>query len=245
MAASSSRDTRYARERIVLQELSGVINQTGDSVNRYIAAGRVELDYEGADYEFPTPTTTITCARGADLQVSVALSLEDPHVLSAITGTNPEHRELAICLSNWAILTDLVLCDECERVRQYKNWVFSKRRKAAQEAFEAAWEAEQLEEAERRVVRAGWRTRVLAILVKGKAYQEDLAASWGGLSKLLADYSCLFRTRTICRDFRSYWANRRRPRIGERETTRSEAFYHYLAHSRTTPAAFRSLVYSN
>ena len=245
MAASSSRDTRYARERAALENLSGVINQTGDSVNRCIAAGRIELDYEGQDYSIPPITTTVTCHRGPELQVSVALSVENPHILSAITGTNPGDRELALCLSNWAILTDLVLCDECERVRQYKNLVFAKRRKAAQEAFEAAWEAEQLREAELRVVRAGWRARVLAILVKGKAYQEDLAASWGGLSKLLADYSCLFRTRTVCRAFRSYWANRRRPRIGERETTRSEAFYHFLVHSRTTPAAFRSLVYSN
>ena len=115
MAASSSRDARYARERLALEDLSGVLNQTGDSVIRYAEAGRVQLDIEP-----PSPTVQIT----ADLHVSLSLSVEDPDILSAITGTDPAHRELASRLTNWAILTDTLLLDDRERVRQYKKMIF-------------------------------------------------------------------------------------------------------------------------
>ena len=163
MAASSSRDDRYERERLALEDLSGVLNQTGESVHNYTARGRYQLDI--------VPDTTVQIT--ADIHVSTTLSLEDPDILSAITGTDLIERLRALPLRRWAALVDILLVDERERYRQYKNLIFQRRLEAREEALEAL----HLEQARLRLRQVDWRARVLAILHKGKAHQEGLVAT--------------------------------------------------------------------
>ena len=132
--AASSREEAYVGERLALETPSGVINQTAESVHRYTDQGRFQLDIT------PDPTTQITCFQGPDIHVSTSLSPSDPEVLSAITSTDLLTRLRILPVRRWAVLTDLLLTDESERIRQYKHFVFENRRAARERELElSSW----------------------------------------------------------------------------------------------------------